>query len=377
VLERARAAAGHIKQLDQVVPVLARHDAIGSHVLHCQSVLRELGLASQIYFQDAPSDAAALGAPLTRLGGPAEGRWLLYHHSTGSEVADLLTARTDPVVLWYHNVTPAELVGAWEPAIARELARGRAQLLTLRPRCLASIADSRFNAAELASLGYVDPAVIAPLIDLERLAPSRDDSIATDHDVRGVGARWLFVGRVAPHKAQEDIMKAFALYRESYDPAAHLTLVGSAMRGNYVLALEDFSRCLGIADAVDLTGPIDDASLSAVYRAADVFVCLSRHEGFCIPLLEAMYMGLPVVTVDAGALAETAGDGAVVLERRDPASVAAAVHVVLSDSALRERLRVAGRAQTQRFERGPARDSTRLGIEALLERPGTMVEGLG
>jgi glycosyltransferase involved in cell wall biosynthesis len=164
------------------------------------------------------------------------------------------------------------------------------------------------------------------------------------------GTRWLFVGKLLPHKGAHEVVKAFAAYRSAFDPTASLTLVGGHPIPAYTTAVREYVAALGLEGAVHLPGTIDDHALRGQYRQADVFVCLSDHEGFCFPLLEAMHHDVPVVCADAGALPDTAGSAALVLGDRSAGAVATAVHRVIVDGALRARLTTAGRARVTAFD---------------------------
>ena len=167
----------------------------------------------------------------------------------------------------------------------------------------------------------------------------------------------LLATRLAPHKAQHDIVKAFAAYRRFHNPDAHLYLVGGGPEDSYAHTLRRFVHGLGLDDAVTLTGGVSPADLVAYYRAADVFVVCSEHEGFCVPLLEAMYHRVPIVAFAAGAVPETLGDAGLLLEVKDPCTVAAAVDRVAGDAALRGQLVAAGTRRAREFDisrTGPA-----------------------
>ncbi|HXW33867.1 MAG TPA: glycosyltransferase, partial [Acidimicrobiales bacterium] len=164
------------------------------------------------------------------------------------------------------------------------------------------------------------------------------------------GARWLFVGRLAPNKAAHDIVMALAAYRHVYDPQARLTLVGGLGHDLYTKAVRALVEALDLTGAVEITGPVSDAELASAYEHADVFVCLSDHEGFCFPILEAMSNDLPVIAHSAGAVPDTVGSGGVVLESKSPPAVAAAIHGVLAQPGRRERLIEAGRSRLRNFE---------------------------
>jgi len=172
---------------------------------------------------------------------------------------------------------------------------------------------------------------------------------------------------MAPHKAQHDIVKAFAAYRRGYDAAARLTLVGGASSSAYQRTLEGSVEALGLGGAVRMRGSIPQGELAAHYATADVFVCLSDHEGFCVPLLEAMASGLPIVAYAATAVPEMLGGTGLLLPRKDPATVAAACHRVAIDTPLRERLSAAGRARLTRFSRARSEATMLNALRPVLE----------
>ena len=333
----------------QVVPTFASRDAIGNHTRIAQRLLRVMGFTSHIYAASVPRrlrfhirDVRALPS------GPDA--WTIYQCSTGAPIADVLAERDSPVIVDYHNITPARLFDAWEPRIARELDEGRRQVARLGRTAALGLADSAYNEAELDQLGYRSTAVAPVLVDLE--AFDRDlDRRTLDGLLRGKkGAEWLFVGRIAPNKCQHDVLKAFAFYRRAYDPNATLSLVGGPASVRYQRALLESVAALGLGGAVRLTGSISDAALTAHYRAADVLVCLSVHEGFCVPLLEAMHHRVPIVAFAAAAVPETLADAGLCLPNKAPAAVAEAVAVVLRDDALRAQLARAAAARLRDFD---------------------------
>jgi glycosyltransferase involved in cell wall biosynthesis len=163
------------------------------------------------------------------------------------------------------------------------------------------------------------------------------------------GADLLFVGRVVPSKAQHDLVKALWTYRRLYDPAARLHLVGGTSSFAYLKALRGFIGELGLADAVRMPGDVSDAALAAYFAAADVYLSLSAHEGFGVPLLEAMTAGVPVVTRRVGAVAETVGEAALLVDAGDPLYIAATLRRVCTDGELRRRLVAAGRQRLSAF----------------------------
>jgi len=169
------------------------------------------------------------------------------------------------------------------------------------------LADSTYNALELTDEGYPDTAVVPILIDFADYDAAPDAATLTRlrRRAEGGGAQWLFVGRVAANKCQHDVVAAFAAYRELFDRNARLSIVGGRTLLLYARALERLADELGVAGAVDFTDNLTFPQLLAQYRSADVFVSLSEHEGFCVPLVEAMHFGVPTVAFASTAVPET------------------------------------------------------------------------
>jgi glycosyltransferase involved in cell wall biosynthesis len=331
----------------QLVPTFAPRNAIGNHVLQVQSVLRGMGLESEIWVGDAWREVAHLSKQY-REQPVRDGQWLLYQASTGSAMADWLRERPEPTLLNYHNMTPAELFAPWEPHVGVELNAGRRQLAELAPQTELAVAVSAYNEAELVRAGYRSTAVVPILLDTSTF--DRAEDVAAVERLTVPGPVWLFVGRLAPNKAQHDLIKALSVYRRVYDPTATLRLVGSVSSHAYATAVEGLVRALQLEDAVELCGDVSDAELDAHYRAADVFVSTSDHEGFCIPLLESMHHRLPIVAYGSSAIPETLGDAGLCLPSKEPTRVAAAVHRVLEDPALQGSLTRAGEARLADFD---------------------------
>ena len=350
-----------ITTIDQLLPTLAAGDATANHALQVRRLLRDLGYRSDIYVERTGPGLEAEASHHTAYQ-PGAGSALVYQFSIGSVLTEPLLDSEIPLALNFHNVTPPELFEPWELGITHGLAWGRHQVAQLAGRVSLGIADSSFNAADLAAAGYSD-CVVAPIL----LDPSTFDGPVDEELTRrlsGGPPAWLFVGRLAPNKAQHDLVKAFALYRRVFDPDARLWLVGGSSSPTYQRAVEALAAELGVGDAVHLPGAVTPAQLAAYYRSAQVFVCASDHEGFCVPLLEAMHHGLPVVAYGAAAVPETLGRGGVCLPDKSPAVLAAAVCRVLSDDAVRRSVVAAGRCRLADF----ALERTRATYTAAIER---------
>ncbi|MGH9062714.1 MAG: glycosyltransferase family 4 protein [Acidimicrobiales bacterium] len=363
----------------QFIPSLAPRDAIGAHALALQELLREMGFRSELFADEVRPEMAGCALPYRRYQGagrPPAGRrqerapaWLLYHSSIGSPVADFLARREEPKLVYFHNITPRSLVEAWDPAVGQAAATGWSQLLRLAPQAAAGFANSRYSEAALAAAGVSPTAVVPLLVDVGALDREVDEACLRGLEATRRGAELLFVGRISPHKAQHRLIQVLAAYRRAYDPAARLHLVGGPASASYSEALGRYVAELGLDGAVDLAGSVSDGALAAHYRNADAFVCASSHEGFCVPLLEAMHHGLPIVAYGAAAVPETVGGAGLVVGSRAPTVLAAAVHRALTDGGLRRAM--AGVAAGRLAELGPARTRAAMAaaIEGVVGRP--------
>jgi glycosyltransferase involved in cell wall biosynthesis len=356
-------------RIDQVVPSFGKRDAIGVHILYLRDLLRDLGFRSDIWcvgaFEDVRSECRLLDELPPRA---VPGTWWLYHLSNGSPAAQTMLERPEPLLLDYHNITPGELFAQWVDWAAQSAQEARTQLVELGRRATFMFADSAFNESELKVAGFCDTCVVPPLFDPSAHASDPDRALLASlkAEKSAGGADWLFVGRVAPSKAQHDLVKAFACFREHYDRSARLHLVGTWLGHEYPDAVMRFADRLGLGTSVKLPGAVSEEELVAYYEAADVFVSASDHEGFCIPIIEAMYFGVPVVSYGAGAVPETSGGAAIVLEDKSAVTLATSVARVLGDDALRSRMVRAGRRRAGMFSLSRTRDRWAAAIESAI-----------
>jgi L-malate glycosyltransferase len=336
----------------QFIHSFVDRDAASSHARHVQRIVRDMGLQSDVYAWEWRGERSkAKSFTDYRTAGDPNNTWMLYHLATESPIATFLHDRPERVAVNHHNITTPELIEPWEPTIAAELLRARSQFHDLAAHTERAIGVSKFNAEELLHAGYrnVD---VAPVLfdpgDFEHAVDAKLDEQLKRAKHNG-GSDWLFVGRVAPHKCLHDVVKALSVYRRVYDPNARLHLVGGMWSHRYWTVLNHYIDNIGLRDAVFVTNGVSNAALGAYYRNADVFVYLSEHEGFGVPVLEAFHNDVPVVAFNSTAIPETVGDGGIVLDDKASGRVAAAVHKVLSDGATRRALRQAGHRRLEEF----------------------------
>jgi glycosyltransferase involved in cell wall biosynthesis len=330
-----------VSGIHQFVPMLHRADAVGRHTRRLRDVMVARGMASNIYVELVDRETEAETRPYASYAADAApGDILVYQFATASDMASWLQARPEPLVVNYHNVTPPEFYGAWDNGMARHQLRAQLELRALAPRVELGLAVSSFNEAELRQAGYARTAVVPPAA---MVPAGADANRAPPSPPRSGGTRWISVGRLAPNKGIEYALMALLVGRRHRDAAATLTVVGRPVVASYTSALLRFVDQLGLRDAVTFTGPLSDSELVGAMAASDVFVLTSRHEGFGVPVLEAMTLGLPVVANAAGALPEIVGDAGVLVDATDPYATAEAVAELVADPARGRALAEAGR----------------------------------
>jgi glycosyltransferase involved in cell wall biosynthesis len=315
-------------KVHQILSGAGPHDAITTEALTFRAHFRDWGWGGGDYAAHiAPGINGAVR--LIRRLDPGPDDVLLLHHSAGApRLRELLTLPNRKLLL-YHNVTPPSWLWEYAPVTAVHCALGRAQLPELVRGVDVAAADSAFNAAELESLGAVHTEVIPLLVDRDRMGspgppPTGPPTV-------------LFVGRLSPHKRQDEVIRAFSLYRRHRAPDARLALVGDPITSGYLEYLRGLADSLA-PGAVSIEYALPDAALGERFRQAHVVLCLSAHEGFCLPLLEAFHFGVPVVSRPSGAIPEVVGDAALLVDDEDLAVVSELVHLAVTDAELRAEL---------------------------------------
>jgi L-malate glycosyltransferase len=330
--------------IHQVVVAASAGDAVTNAAFGFQELLRRVG-PSEVFARYVDPRLDGKVFPLGVYEARAEpDDLLIYHLSIGEpEVVQFLLGRRERLVLMYHNITPAEYFAALDPAFARLLAGGRAELELLRGRTEMALAVSAYNARELEALGYEDVRISPLPIDVGALRSVKPDP-ATMAELGALdGPLVLFVGQLLPHKRPDLLLQAYHVLVTYLLPEARLVLLGPARLARYHQALVTLAAELNLHRA-GIPGWLSAEQLAAYYRQADVFTTMSEHEGVCVPILEAMTFDLPVVARAFGAIPETMGGAGLLLPGEDdPVLVAEALAELLTVAPLRAE--VVGRAR--------------------------------
>lgn len=336
------------RTVHQLVHTLSYGDAISTEVLALQEALRRVGCVSEIIALHTHHRYGGRTKDLSWLQGQ-EPDSLILHYSLGSPLNDAYRAATKSRrILIYHNITPPSWFRAINPRVTKDIELGIADLEQLCRLSDSVLADSNFNASEIRTFGI--PAEVLELpIDPQRWTVPVNPGIAAmlQGDPR---PHILHVGRLAPNKSLEDLIKVMFVLVSSFEPQAVLWIVGIDIDTElYSFALKRMAREFKVDGSIRFTGPLADEEIRAFYEHSSLYLSMSEHEGFCYPVLEAMHFGLPVIAYGAGAVTETVGDGGIVVYEKRHGEIAALASRVYRDQGLRASLKQAGQAQAARF----------------------------
>lgn len=319
--------------LHQLLPTLRLGDAISNQALWFQKVFRAKGLKSEIYVKTCSPEFTHLVKAINR-SRPAAGEALLFHHSIGNEITAIAAEHRGPKALLYHNITPHHFFEAYDPDFAALLKEGREALPDLAPHFSKTYADSIYNAAELSAAGFATPTVLPIVVDPSRWAQKPDNSLGSllNDGIKNI----LFVGRLAPNKGHLDLIDAFYRYL-CLDAGARLILAGYVdYRAAYTKLLLKKIEDYGIKSRVLILRNVDESTLYTLYRSANLFWSFSDHEGFCVPVIEAMWFDVPVLAFASTAVPETMADAGLLFDdKSDPKACAALAYHLINDAALR------------------------------------------
>ena len=341
-------------RIDQFAPSVAAGDGVTNGLLFTRSLLRELGYQSDIYSFCIPDQMK--GEVLhARTFQYSKCALLLYHHSMGHDHGPWLLEQRCPKGLVYHNITPPEFF-APESGLRRYAEIGLEQLKEWREEFVHALADSPLNQSELIVAGYTSTQTLALLVDTQRLEGSTAAPRFLDSQIEGAQL-YLAVGRLAENKRQHHLIEAFYHLLKLQQgasikvPPQRLILVGGTTSEAYARGLQQYIFKLNLQDQVILAGKCSEAELRWLYHNAHQYWCASAHEGFCMPLLEANYASLPVVTLASSNIPDTLGEGGMLLDNDDPLVFALTCHLLNTEPGLRAKVIDAGLRNMQRYKR--------------------------
>ena len=327
-------------------------DAISLEIVALRDQFRAMGFASEIYvpIEVTTAESRRMVKPLEEYR-PAAGELLIYHYSIQSPATEAFRRSSARKVMIYHNITPAEFFRGFDERVVRQLAEGRRELGAVAAQADAVWADSAYNAAEVAALGAKSVQVL-PLVFSASAFDVPPDPVVRQ-GLATPSKKILFVGRMAPNKSVEELIEAFAWYHKHLERRSELLLVGSERTcPRYFAMLRMFAAELDLM-SVSFVRYASPGGLISYYQQADLFATTSRHEGYCLPVVEAMYEGVPVLARNTGGVPEAMDGAGVMFDDASPQELACLMHRMITPGPLREEILASQRARIERLRSRP------------------------
>ena len=328
-------------KVHQITPSIIPGDAISNHILEIDGRLQQWGYDARIYAQHAAPELENRVHFYTELQQhlDAPDDLFIYHYGIYHHSVNFFRAARGKRLFIYHNITPAYFFAGWDKTNERICRIGRMALGSFND-CDLALGDSDFNRRELVDADFAeDKTGVLPIFLTLSQFENQPSDTGLARQLRQPGfANWLTVGRVVPSKAIEDVIRLFFVYNKHINPDSRLYIVGSDRLVSYRQALAALVEELGLQEQVQFSGRISPAQFKTYYECADLYVTASRHEGFCVPLIESMYFNVPILARDATAIPETLGDAGILFTDLGYAEAAQMAHIMISDTAVRQQI---------------------------------------
>lgn len=324
----------------QFLPTLAFGDAVGNDTIALKKAMQELNYDTSIYAevvdQRLPKHTASdLCNGMPKLD---NSDIILYHMSTGSKLNYSLEQYACRKIMIYHNITPPEFFHGYNAQAEANAQYGLDGLQNLASKIDYCLADSKFNQQDLKKAGFTCPIDIRPILIPFADYEKKPDSFIIKKYSQENWTNIIFVGRIAPNKKHQDIIKIFAFYKKYINPKSRLIFVGNAGgMEKYYHRLVKYVEALELNDVI-FTGHIKFSEILAYYHIADIFLCMSEHEGFCVPLVEAMYFNIPVIAYQSCAIPWTMGNSGIVVKSKNPAEISLLIDKIVKHKNLRNQI---------------------------------------
>ena len=336
-------------RVHQWVPAAHKGDAIGDSARRVRDFLRALGHDSELFAlsidDDLRHDVRPFSDSAAKLGDVT-----IFHYALPSPMSAAFAALPHGRVLQYHNVTPAHFFAPYAPALFRLASIARAELASLVSATDLALGDSDYNRQELDELGFARTGVMPIAVDTDRLTRAPRQPVLEEILDDGL-VNFLFVGRIAPNKRIEDHIRLAEQYKRYVDAYYRFIFVGryDVVPQYYAAIRALLAEYQMLKDRFIFTGPVPDAELAAYYRASSVYISLSEHEGFCVPLVEAMAMDVPVLAYSAAAVPDTLGGAGVQFAPKDLEYAAELLGMLAFEESPREEVLAGQRRRLQDF----------------------------
>lgn len=324
--------AHNIKRIIQFSAGFNLGDAISNEMQILNIYFQKAGFVVELYSENVGKNAKGLVNKYKSYRSK-KGDFLIYHHSIHSAVFDYILNLQNPKALIYHNVTPSHFFEPYDLKLAYYLKKGREELKELNGKFLLYYADSEFNKKELTELGISEVCVLPIVYDFSKL---KRKVMSKKNEIKKI----IFVGRIAPNKKQDDIIKLAKVLKDYFFSDFEIHLVGNCSHELklYKDELHSLIHIFRLENHVFFSNFIDDNSLWDYYQNADLFICMSEHEGFCVPLLESMFYKVPILAYDAGAVKNTLDGAGVLFKEKNFSTICECIVKIFSDMDFRDKI---------------------------------------
>jgi glycosyltransferase involved in cell wall biosynthesis len=333
-------------EINQFLPTIAPRDAIGNEVFEIQKILINWGYKSKIYAENIhPSIKAKKFTEYSK--NASEDNIALFHFSIGSDISDYVKKLPDKKIIRYHGITPPQYLTDTNQYLQVLLRQGHEQLLGYPPITTLALANSRYTELELQEMRFKNTKILPLILNFEIYTHCNKNILSRYND--GF-VNIIFTGRLIPQKHQEDLIKRFYYYQK-INLKSRLILIGSADNfERYYFTLQDLIKRLQINNVI-FTGSVSSEDMVAYYKVADVFLCMSEWETFCVPLVESMHFSVPIIANNATAIPQTLGDSGVLVNKKEYCTIAEIINEIIENKKFRDQIVKKERERLHSFER--------------------------
>ncbi|MCP5493164.1 MAG: glycosyltransferase [Leptospiraceae bacterium] len=323
-----------MKRIHQFAAGFNPGDAISNEILAIRTILENNGFAGNIYAKNIGlhlKDSKTVKKYYKYKYSP--GDLIIYHHSIHSTVSNFVLNSLAPKFMIYHNVTPHHFFESYDLKLTHYVKKGREELKNLKDKFMCYFADSKYNREELNSLDFTNVHILPIIYDFQKL--QKKESVKKD-GFKNI----IFVGRIAPNKKQDDLIRFAKMFKDYFCDKFKIHLVGYCSKelNLYKEELDYMVKFYQLDEHVLFSDYVDDDKLQEYYQSADLFISMSEHEGFCVPLIESMFYEIPILAYQAGAVGDTLNGAGISFNQKDFLKICELVHIILKDQDFRNEI---------------------------------------
>lgn len=322
-------------QIHQILPALDYGDAVSNDVIEIRNVLRKMGYSSEIFAKYIHPKVSKFAKNISRYKKDKDDIIMYHFPLAGFDITDFVISLPGTKILIYHNITPHNYFKNINDELYNLCWQGRDELKKLSKDVKLALGVSEYSKDELDTYGFTRTGVLPIFMDYSKYNERPNEKIIDKYNDDYINL--LFVGRISPNKRQDDLIKIFYYYKR-INPKSRLFLVGSYRNmEKYLNQLQELINRLKLEDVI-FTGHIPFSEMVAYYRMSNVFICMSEHEGFCVPLLESMYFNIPIIAYDSTAIPYTLAKSGILVKKKSYDNISEMINLLVSDDTLRMKI---------------------------------------